>query len=189
MIESFVTILLAVLVSELGGPNQLLAAALAMRFRASPGLWIGLTLAAGFSAMLSAAVGAGVHYMIAGPALLLFHSLSFLFAGASMLFWRQRVDTLGDWKRSALFTGFVGLAALQVGDSSQFLIGATSARYGMPLVSALAGWLGVMLALVPALLLRDKMAQFLPLTGLRRAGGLVLLLIGLAMAGTALSAR
>ena len=48
----------------------------------------------------------------------------------------------------------------------------------MWLFAALGGWLGVMIACVPALLLQEKLAQMIPIDRIRQGGALLFLLIG-----------
>ncbi len=103
-----------------------------------------------------------------------------------MLLWRRNVDPLLSWKTPAFLTAFLGLFILEFGDKSQFIIAAQSARtpfWGMTLVG---GFLGIMAATVPAVILRDKLAKIVPLRPIRWLSGGLLLIWGLRLATQAL---
>lgn len=179
--SDFLPLFLSVLLAEIGDAPQLLLAVLAMRFADKRPLLIGLYLAAAFSAGMSAVAGFGLHGLLNERALTGFQALTLLMAGGGMLFWKRRVKTLADWKTGALFTAFVGLAAIQIGDKSQFLIAASAARSGSILVPAFAGFLAITLACVPAIVFQDRLGRILPITIIRWSGGAILFVAGLAL--------
>ena len=179
--SDFLPLFLSVLLAEIGDAPQLLMAVLAIRFANKRPLLIGLCLAAALSAGLSAIAGFGLHGLLNERALTGFQALTLLMAGLGMLFWKRRVKTLSDWKTGALFTAFVGLAASQIGDKSQFLIAASAARSGAIVVPAIAGFLAITLACVPAIVFQERLSRILPINILRWVGGAILTIAGLTL--------
>lgn len=177
--SDFLPLFFSVLLAEIGDAPQLLLAVLAIRFADKRPLFIGLCLAAAFSAGMSAVAGFGLHGVLNERALTGFQALTLIMAGLGMLFWKRRVKTLSDWTTGALFTAFVGLAASQIGDKSQFLVAASAARSGAIIVPAFAGFIAIMLACVPAIILQERLGRILPINGLRWSGGAVLTVAGL----------
>ena len=179
--SDFLPLFLSVLLAEIGEAPQLLLAVLAMRFADKRPLFIGLFLAAAFSAGLSSVAGFGLHGVMNAQALTGFQALTLITAGFGMLFWKRKVKTLSDWKSGALFTAFVGLAASQIGDKSQFLIAASAARSGAIVVPAIAGFLAITLACVPAILFQERLGRILPINMIRWCGGAILTIAGLVL--------
>jgi len=92
------------------------------------------------------------------------------------------VDLLKNWTLGPFWTSFIGIFILQLGDKGQFILAATAARTDMWAFAAAGGWLGVMIACVPALILQEKLSQILPIKIIRQIGGALFLLIGVFMA-------
>ena len=180
--DAFLTSLFALALAEIGDRPQILCAALAIRYgRISPILW-GLGLATLLNCLISAIGGSVVNQWISEEPLQLFYALSLFFAGAGMLAWRRPVDLLEGWKLGPFWTSFLGLFILQLGDKGQFILAATAARTDMWAFAAVGGWMGVMIACVPALLLQEKLAEIVPIGRIRQVGGGVFLLIGVFLA-------
>ena len=94
----------------------------------------------------------------------------------------SRVNAANSSKRrgeiTPFLTAFLGLFILQFGDKAQFIIAANAAMTPHPMFTGLGGWLGIMAAVVPAVVLKAKLAQLLPLPNIRKAGGILLFLWG-----------
>jgi len=178
-VDAFLTSLFALALAEIGDRPQILCAALAIRFgRISPVLW-GLGLATLANCLISAFLGQAVNQWISEDPLQLFYALSLVLAGGGMLAWRRPVDLLEKWTLSPFWISFLGLFILQFGDKGQFILAATAARTDMWLLAAIGGWLGVMMACVPALVLQEKLAEIFPIRHIRQVGGAVFLAIGI----------
>jgi putative Ca2+/H+ antiporter (TMEM165/GDT1 family) len=108
--------------------------------------------------------------------------LSLLFAGAGMLAWRRPVDLLDKWTMGPFWTAFLGIFILQLGDKGQFMLAATAARTDAWAFAATGGWIGGMIACIPAIILQEKLAQLVPVTVIRRTGGGIFLFLGLILA-------
>lgn len=183
--DAFLTSLFALAIAEIGDRPQILCAALVIRFgRVQPVIW-GLALATLANCILSAWAGSQVNQWISEEPVRLFYALSLLLAGIAMLVWRRPVDLLENWSMGAFWTSFLGLFILQFGDKGQFILAATAARTDAWIFAALGGWIGVMIACVPAIILQERLAQSLPVPILRKCGGAIFLLIGMILAMSA----
>lgn len=180
--DAFLTTLLATLLAEMGDRTQILAAALALRFHKNGAVLAGLALATVLNSSISAIGGSVIDQWISERPVLLFNGFAYISAGIGMLMWRRKVELLENWKTGAFLTAFLGLAILQFGDKSQFLIATNAARtplWGFVLAGGVAG---ILIACVPAIILREQLAAILPLRAIRRVGGVVMLLWGLWLA-------
>jgi Ca2+/H+ antiporter, TMEM165/GDT1 family len=180
--DAFLTTFLSVLLAEMGDRTQILAAALALRYHKNGAVLAGLALATLANCAISAAGGSVVDSWISEAPLKLFAGMAYIFAGIGMLMWRRKVDPLSGWKLPAFWTAFLGLFILEFGDKSQFIIAVQAARtdfWGMVLAG---GFAGIMAATVPAVILREKLAQMLPLKPIRWVSGALLLGWGIILA-------
>src|SRR3546814_7958240 len=59
----------------------------------------------------------------------------------------KRPDDVGGWRIGAFFTSFFAMFILEFGDKSQFIVAAVAMRTGDPVLSAVGGSLGILLAL------------------------------------------
>jgi Ca2+/H+ antiporter, TMEM165/GDT1 family len=180
--DALLSTFIAAFVAEMGDRSQILAAALAIRFRNDRAILAGLILASSINTAISAAAGSVIDSWISEEPVRLFIALAYIFAGVGMLAWRRKVDILSGWKTGAFLTSFIGLFILQFGDKSQFLIAANSANTPLWGFAFAGGLLGILAASVPAVLLREKLAALLPIKLIRRAGGAAMLLWGLYLA-------
>src|SRR3546814_1185562 len=126
-----------------------LAMFLALRFRNDPAVLSAIMLATIVNCAVSAAGGWLLAGFIGTSARTLFFALSFLFAGAGMLMPVKRPDDVGGWRIGAFFTSFFAMFILEFGDKSQFIVAAVAMRTGDPVLSAVGGSLGILLALAP----------------------------------------
>lgn len=180
--DSLLATLFSVLIAEMGDRPQILAAALALRFSNDRMVIWALALATALNCAISTVAGSVIDQWISEDPLRLFNGLAYVSAGVAMLWWRRSVDLLDGWKIAPLMTAFLGLFILQFGDKAQFVIAANAAMTPHPIFTGLGGWLGIMAAVVPAIILKEKLAQLLPLPMIRRAGGIIFLLWGLLQA-------
>lgn len=177
--------LLSVFLAEMGDRTQILAAALALRYHRNGAIIAGLACATLLNCIISAVGGSVIDSWISEQPVKLFSGLAYIFAGAGMLLWRRNVNPLSGWKTPAFLTAFLGLFLLELGDKSQFIIAAQSARtpfWGMTLVG---GFIGIMAAAVPAVILRERLAKIVPLKPIRWISGALLLAWGLSLASQA----
>ena len=180
--DAFLTTFLSVVLAEMGDRPQILAVALAIRFRNDKAIIAGLALATLLNCILFAVAGSVIERWISEATLTLFAGFAYIFAGASMLMWRRKVDPLAGWKTGAFWTAFLGLFILQFGDKSQLIIAANAARHELWGFVLAGGFAGIMAACVPAIILREKLATIIPVNIIRWIGGALLLGWGIMLA-------
>jgi Ca2+/H+ antiporter, TMEM165/GDT1 family len=180
--DSLLATLFSVLIAEVGDRPQILAAALALRFGSDRTVIIAVALAAALNSALSATLGSTIDQYVSEDPVRLFNGLAYVLAGVGMLMRRRPVALLERWKIGPFLTAFLGLFILQFGDKGQFIIAANAAMTPHWGFTALGGWIGIMVAIVPAVLLKERLAILMPMVMIRKAGGLVLLLWGLVQA-------
>lgn len=180
--DSLLVTLFSVLIAEIGDRPQILAAALALRFGNDRTVIAALALAAGLNCAISAVAGSVIDEWISEDPLRLFNGLAYFLAGLGMLLWRRRVELLERWETGPFLTAFLGLFILQFGDKGQFIIAANAAMTPHWIFTAIGGWIGIMAAIVPAIIYKEKLAERIPIPAIRRAGGVLLLLWGMIQA-------
>ena len=180
--DALLSTFLSVFLAEMGDRTQILAAALALRYHKNGAVLAGLACATLANCAISAAGGSVIDSWISEEPLKLFAGMAYIFAGAGMLMWRRVVDPLSGWKTPAFLTAFLGLFILEFGDKSQFIIAVQAARYDYWGMAMAGGFAGIMAATVPAVILREKLAQILPLKPIRWVSGALLLGWGILLA-------
>ena len=179
--DSFLQSFIAVLIASMGDAPQLMAAILAMRFAGTRAVLGGVVLACTLNVIISAGGGGAMHNAVDGPFFALLQLVAFAGAGLSMIILRPKLRVPKQESAGTLFTVFVTVAALQLLDKSQFLIAAFSARTGQPLVIGAAGLLALLVAIVPAVVLRERLGAILPLPLIRRIGGAAFLIVAVSL--------
>jgi putative Ca2+/H+ antiporter (TMEM165/GDT1 family) len=176
--ESLLITFLSVLLAECGDRPQLLSAAFAVRFGRDRPVLIAVGLASLINCLLAAIAGSQINGWISEDPVQLFTGLAYFSGGIAMLSRRRSVDLLKSWKTGPFLTAFLGIFILQFGDKGQFIVLANAANGEAWWLSAAGGWLGAMLAIVPAILFKEKLVQALPIVLIRRISGILFLLYG-----------
>ncbi|PJG48193.1 hypothetical protein CAF53_08030 [Sphingobium sp. LB126] len=184
--DALLIALLGSLVGEIGDKGQLLALALAARFQRNGAVIAGVAAAAIANAAIGAAAGAFLAPMLGSDARLLFLALALIFLGGGMLWPVGQPDVLANWRLGPFLTTALGLFILGFGDGAQFLILGIAVRTADPSLAATGGAIGIIAATVPVVLFRDRLFKALPLRVIRRGGGVLMLVIGLAVTVSAL---
>ena len=184
--DIFLQVLLSVLFASMGDAPQLLAAVVAMHYAKMREVVAGVVLASAFNVVISVGAGISLHSAVLDGSIdprfmMLLQAAGFLTAGLAMLFLRPKVRAPKDDGHGALFAVFVTMAALQLLDKSQFLMATFAARHGQPVLVGFGGFLALMIAILPALFLRERLGKTLPLPMIRRIGGGVFCLVALAL--------
>lgn len=178
IMEMFLLTMLLTALTQIGDRTQILLAGLAIRFTNNIAVIAGCALAAAINCGISAYAGTLVRSWISGDALLIFYALALTFAGIGMLVWRLPVDMLQSWPFGPFVASFLGLFIVQFGDKGQFLISASVANDKSYVFAMIGGWMGIMFALIPAVILQDKLAKLLPIKTIRNIGGFGFVLAG-----------
>lgn len=184
--DSFLITLVFVMMAEMGDRTQLLCAVLAMRLKNDKSIIIGLLLATILNCALSAYLGHAFKGWLSTDALKLFTSIAYILAGIGMLLLYRPLDMLENWKIGAFATSFLGIFILQIGDKSQFMIGANAANSDYWLFPFFGAVIAIMLVNLPAIIFKDKLADVIPINIIRKIGGVIILLWGIVMAMSAL---
>ena len=180
--DALLTALLASALAEMGDKTQLLALVLAVRFRSDALVLAGIALATIVNCALSATGGWLISSLIGSSARTLFFALPFLFAGAGMLFPVKPPDMVHGWRLGAFLTTFLAMFILEFGDKSQFIAAGVAVKTADPVLSAAGASIGIVLALAPAVLMRQHYFLTMPLALVRKGAGSAFLLVGLALA-------
>jgi putative Ca2+/H+ antiporter (TMEM165/GDT1 family) len=178
--DALLTALLGCFLAEIGDKNQLLVLALAARFGRDGAMIAGIFIAAAANAAIAAAAGAFLAPMLGSDARLLFLALALLFLGIGLLWPVKPPDPLVGWPTGPLLTSALGLFILGFGDGSQFLILGIATRTADPILAGIGG------ALVPAVLLRERLLRVVPVRAIRYGGAAVTLILAAALAISAL---
>lgn len=184
--DSFLITLVFVTMAEMGDRTQLLCAVLAMRFRNDKLIIAGLCAATVINCALSVYLGHAFGDWLSVDALKLFTSIAYILAGIGMLMLFRPLDILENWKIGAFATSFIGIFILQIGDKSQFMIGANSANADYWLFPFFGAVVGILLVNIPAIIFKDKLSAIIPITIIRKICGVIILLWGVVMAMSAL---
>lgn len=184
--DALLIALLGCLLGEIGDKGQLLTLALATRFQRDGAVIAGVVAAAIANAAIGAVAGAFLAPMLGSDARLLFLALALLFLAIGMAWPVRQPDPLANWRLGPFLTSALGLFILGFGDGAQFLILGVATRTADPVLAGAGGAIGIIAATVPAVLLRDALFKGLPIRAIRLGGGLLMLLIGFAVAVSAL---
>lgn len=180
--DSFLITLLVVAIAEMGDRTQLLSAVLAMRFKNDKAIIFGLLLATLINCALSAYLGSAIKGWISMDALKLFVAIAYIMGGVGMLLWYRPIDLLENWKIGTFATSFLGIFILQIGDKSQFIIGANAAQADHWIFPFFGAIFGIMIANVPAIIFKEELSNIIPLKSIRQIGGIVITIWGIIMA-------
>ncbi|MEO8722245.1 MAG: TMEM165/GDT1 family protein [Sphingobium sp.] len=183
--DALLIALIACMLAEMGDRSQILTAALARRFRRTSLVIAGLVFAVVANVAIAAYAGQLIAAMLSFNARSLFMALGFVAVGLGMLMSTKMPDLLAGWRIGAFATSALGLFILGFGESAQFLIMGISTARGDPLLAAIGGALGIIVACLAAIVVPQIPAiRFLP--SVRRFLAGVFLLTGGTLAVMAL---
>jgi putative Ca2+/H+ antiporter (TMEM165/GDT1 family) len=180
--DALLITLLVCLLGEMGDRCQLLTLAFSIRFARPLAVMAGILVAAFANAALSALAGGFLAPMLGDAARLLFMASALVFTGVGLLMPVKAPDPLAGWRIGPFLTSALGYFILAFGNGAQFITLAVAVRTADPVMSAIGGGLGVSLSALPVVLLREQFFAAVPLRGIRIAGGVLLILIGLILA-------
>lgn len=185
--DALLTTFLAALLAEVGDKTQLLALALAVRYRRPVPVLLGLAAAALANNVIAVIGGAIIHDFITLRAISLLVAIALIFAGvAGYIRQEDEADMGSTWKTGPFLTTAACFFLLEFGDKTQFLTLALSAQYDAPLLAAAGATAGVIAANAPITFLADRTPAVLPLKPLRIGIAVLFLLAGFIVAVNAL---
>lgn len=180
--DALMAALVAALLAQATDRTPWLTAILASRF-GRPGAVI---LGTGIALAIGNAVAAVCGILIAGHmspnARDLFLAVALIFAGGSCLVAIKPPERLDSWKIGAFATSLFGVAILALGDRSQFITLAITARSPSPALAAIGATIGALAINVPAILLGEKARRKLPITAARFVVAAIFLISGIVLA-------
>jgi putative Ca2+/H+ antiporter (TMEM165/GDT1 family) len=185
-VDAIVPAFLAALLAEFGDKTQLLTVLLAARF-GRPGLVLaGVAGAAIVNSLIAAVGGAMLIGVIPFRALNLLLALALIFAGGGALL-PQKQPHVGIYDRLGVFgASLLAFFILELGDKTQFLTFAFAARSPTPLLAGVGAAAGIIAASLPAVALGAALPNVVPLRRIRIGVGLLLLIVGIVVALSAL---
>lgn len=183
--DALVPPFLAAFLAEWGDRTQLLAALLAVRFGRVRPVLAGIALAAFANSLLSAFAGHLLTDIINFRAISLMTAIALLFAGVGA-FLPQKSPKLEGGKTRAFLASLISFGILEFGDKTQFLTATLAARADSIWLPAFGATAGTLLAVAPALIMGDRLAERVPLRSLRMAAGILFSLFGAILAISAL---
>jgi putative Ca2+/H+ antiporter (TMEM165/GDT1 family) len=167
-VDALLTTFIAALLAEFGDKTQLLAIALAARYRKPGAVLAGIAVAALANGLLAAWGGVLINGMITLRAISLLVAVALASAGISGLFRQKNPGDMGTtWRTGAFVTTAACFFLLEFGDKTQFLTAAFAARYDALLLAAAGASAGVVVANIPAIALAERLPKALPLRRIR----------------------
>jgi putative Ca2+/H+ antiporter (TMEM165/GDT1 family) len=186
-VDALLTTFLAALLAEVGDKTQLLALALAVRYRRPVPVLLGLAVAALANNFVAAIGGLVIHDFITLRAISLLVAIALIFAAVAGFIRQQDESDMGStWKTGPFLTTAACFFLLEFGDKTQFLTAALAAQYNAFALAAAGATAGVIAASAPIVLLGDRAAEVIPLKGVRLGLALLFLLAGFIVAVNAL---
>ena len=171
--------LVAAALAQASDRTPWLTAILADRYR-QPGIVIlGTAIAIALGNTLAAVGGVLVAHQMSPNAKDLFLGMALIFGGVAAFWPIKPPERLEGWKIGAFMTTLTGVFVLALGDRSQFLTAAITARSPAPALAAVGATIGALAVNIPAILAGEDARKKLHVTGFRIAVGIVFVFTGL----------
>jgi Ca2+/H+ antiporter, TMEM165/GDT1 family len=185
-VEPLLTSFVAAALAEWGAKTQLLAVALAIRYRRPLPILIGIALAATANSLIAAYAGSLIHGRVPLRALALLTGLALLFAGAEGLFPAKHKPMGDTWRTGPFVTTAACFFLLEFGDRTQFITAAIAARFDAFALAGAGAAAGILVSSAPAVLLGTRFEGTLPLRAIRVASAILFLIAAFIVAINAL---
>ncbi|MDP3085259.1 MAG: TMEM165/GDT1 family protein [Rubrivivax sp.] len=178
--EAFLVSTGLVALGEIGDKTQLLAIVLAARFRQPRPIIAGILVATLLNHALAGVLGAGIAQWLGPQWLRWLLGLSFL-AMAAWLLVPDKIGAVdaGPPRLGVFVTTAIAFFIAEMGDKTQIATVALAARYPDLLAVVVGTTLGMMLANVPAVLLGERIARWLPMRLAHGIGAALFAALGL----------
>ena len=183
MLETILLSTGAIALSELGDKTQLLAFALAARFRKPLPVCLGIAVATLVNHGLAASCGYLVNQWLSPEALRWILAVSFTAMGLWMLLPDKDDDSAekSPWLRLGAFAATTILFFIvEMGDKTQLATIALAAKLGAVVPVMLGTTVGMLLADVPVVWVGDRFAKYIPMRAVHVVAALVFIGFGVA---------
>lgn len=185
--EVLLTTFLAAALAEFGDKSQLLAIALAARYRQIGAVLAGIAVAGLANNMLAAAAGVLINGLITLRSTSLLVAVALLFSGIAGLIRQDDPSAMGSsWRTGAFLTSAACFFLLEFADKSQLLTLALAAQFNSFLLASAGATAGVIAASLPAVLLGTRLQEAVPLKRIRVGLSVLFLLAAFVVAVNAL---
>lgn len=179
MLETLVSSFALVAASEMGDKTQLLAFALATRFKRPWPIMAGILIATLLNHALAAFVGEWLAHVLNQVILEYILGVSFLIFG----FWTLSPDSLKEEAKHPLFDPFLATAVLfffaEMGDKTQFATVALGARFQSMLIVTMGTTLGMLVTDGLAVFVGEKLAEKIQMNQMRRIAAFLFFAFGI----------
>jgi putative Ca2+/H+ antiporter (TMEM165/GDT1 family) len=183
-VEALIPAFIAVLLAETGDRVQTQAHRLGLAFTDHRPIYTALIIGTAINLTIGGIGGSYIASLISFNARTLFAGVALLLGGLPMLFKVSEGKPIG--QTSPFLTSLIRFFPAQIAGASPFIVAGLAARTDMAGFAIAGGFMGVMVATVPALLLKEEWPGALPLLLLRRIAAVLLILAGLWLAINAL---
>lgn len=181
MLEAFLISTGAVALAEIGDKTQLLALALAARFRKPMPIVLGIFLATLFNHAVAAAIGGWVAALLGPTALRWLLAVGFIAMGIWVLFPDEPSASEATPRWGVFVTTLIAFFFVEIGDKTQLATVALAAKYALLAPVVVGTTAGMLLANVPVVYLGDAVAQRLPLKWIRITAAMLFMALGVFM--------
>lgn len=177
--DALMAALVAAMLAQASDRTPWLAGMLGTRFAAPGAVILGTAIALAAGNTIAALAGMLIAHEMSPNARDLFLAVALIFAGSAAFWPIKPPDPLAGWKTGALLTSLLGMFVLALGDRSQFITAAITARSPSPSLAAAGATIGGLAVTVPAILAGAGARRHMPITAIRVGTGVLFLLVGL----------
>ena len=179
-VEAFFVSTMVVGLAEIGDKTQVLSLMLAARFRRPLPIIFGILLATLANHAAAGLAGSYFGEVLNGPWLRWILGISFLSVAVWALFpdkYASNVKAIG--RSGAFLPSLFAFFLAEIGDKTQIATIGLAARFELFYPVVIGTTIGMMLANIPAVIIGDRIADRLPVRGIRVAAAVVFAILGL----------
>lgn len=179
--KAFLISTLTVATAEIGDKTQFLMIVLAGRYKKPGIIIIGLIIASFLSSLIAGTIGVWLGTTIKPSILHIVLACSFFLAAIWMLI-PDKVETeesLSLNHRGILLTTIITFFIAEMGDKTQVATAVLAANYQTLIPVVIGSTLGMLLANVPAILLGNKVSQYVPMKLMRIIAASIFIVLGM----------
>ncbi len=164
-------------IAELGDKTQIMTISLATRYKNKPVFW-GMFLGMGVITMIGVAVGTLFYQFIPIFYVKIIAASIFILFGLFSLFNKEKEVEENICDRKVFSTSFLLALVAELGDKTQFVIIAMTARYQAPIIVLMGALGGLALVIGVSVFMGDKIAQVVEKDKMDLISALLFLVLG-----------